>query len=146
MVAEAWGQPAWADYSGVSRALQCLTDAEVADIVAVLDSVSQPFIEREMALALERDGYLVYDADLTGRPVSSTSSTYPDAAFGYMGDGVAPGYQAALVSVHTPTYGRLWLTPINCIRATPSVVRRCKAWCRRRKRVPVCGPGGAPSW
>jgi hypothetical protein len=110
MVAEAWGQPAWADYSGVSRTLQCLTDAEVADIVAVLDSVSQPFIEREMALALERDGYLVYDADLTGRPVSSTSSTYPDAAFGYMGDGVELGYQAALVSVHAPTYGRLWLT------------------------------------
>lgn len=110
MVAEAWGQPGWADYSGVSRTLQCLTDAEVADIVAVLDSVSQPFIEREMALALERDGYLVYDADLTGRPVSSTSSTYPDAAFGYMGDGVELGYQAALVSVHTPTYGRLWLT------------------------------------
>lgn len=110
MVADAWGQPTWADYSGVSRTLQCLTEAEVAAIVAVLDSFSQPFIEREMALALERNGYLVYDADLTGRPVSSTSSTYPDAAFGYMGDGVELGYQAALVSVHTPTYGRLWLT------------------------------------
>lgn len=110
MVAEAWGQPAWADYSGVSRTLQGLTEAEVTDIVAVLDSVSQPFIEREVALALEREGYLVYDADLTGRPVSSTSSTYPDAAFGYMGDGVELGYQAALVSVRTPTYGRLWLT------------------------------------
>ena len=109
MVAEAWGQPGWADYSGVSRTLQGLTEAEVTDIVAVLDSVSQPFIERELARALERDGCLVYDADLTGRPVSSTSSTYPDAAFGYMGDGVALGYQAALVSVHTPTYGRLWL-------------------------------------
>ncbi len=110
MVADAWGQPAWADYSGVSRTLQCLTETEVAAIVAVLDSISQPFIEREMALALERDGYLVYDADLTGRPVSSTSSTYPGAAFGYMGDGVELGYQAALVSVHTLTYGRLWLT------------------------------------
>lgn len=110
MVAEAWGQPAWADYSGVSRTLQGLTEAEVTAIVSVLDSVSQPFIERELALALEREGGLVYDADLTGRPVSSTSSTYPDAAYGYMGDGVALGYQAALVSVHTPTYGRLWLT------------------------------------
>ncbi len=110
MVAEAWGQPSWADYSGVSRTLQCLTETEVESIVGVLNSVSQSFIDQETALALQRCGRLVYDADLTGRPVSSTSSTYPGAAFGYMGDGVALGYQAALVSLHSPTYGRLWLT------------------------------------
>jgi hypothetical protein len=75
-----------------------------------LNSVSQPFVEQETALALQRNGRLVYDADLTGRPVSNTSTTYPGAAFGYMGDGVALGYQAALVSLHSPTYGRLWLS------------------------------------
>lgn len=109
MTAEAWGQPAWADYSGVSRTLQSLNDEETAALIAVLNDVSQPFIDQEVELALERDGELVYDADLTGRPVSSTSTSYPDAAFGYMGDTISLGYQAALVSLHSPTFGRLWL-------------------------------------
>lgn len=109
VVAEAWDQPAWADYSGVSRTLQRLTETEVQAIEAALTSVSQPFIDQETALALEQSGRLVYDIDLTGRPVSSTSTTYPDAAFGHMGDVVALGYQAALVSLHSPTYRRLWL-------------------------------------
>ncbi len=109
MVAEAWGQRAWADYSGVSRTLQHLTETEVQAIDAALTSVSQPFIDQETALALEQSGRLVYDIDLTGRPVSNTSRTYPDAAFGHMGDVVALGYQAALVSLHSPTYKRLWL-------------------------------------
>src|SRR6266545_3374141 len=47
MVAEAWGQPSWADYSGVSRTLQCLTETEVESIVGVLNSVSQSFIDQE---------------------------------------------------------------------------------------------------
>lgn len=110
MVADAWGQPAWADYSGVSRTLAQLTTAEVSDLTAALDGISQPFIDREVALALEQDGQLVYDADLTGRPVSSTSTSYPNTAFGHMGDTIELGYQAALVSLHSPTYGRLWLT------------------------------------
>ncbi|MCP5100249.1 MAG: hypothetical protein GY943_32250 [Chloroflexi bacterium] len=109
MTAEAWGQTAWADYSGVSRTLKHLNDEEVATLAAALDSVSQPFIDQEVARALERDGPLVYDADLTGRPVSSTSTSYPDASFGYMGDTISLGYQAALVSLHSPTFGRLWL-------------------------------------
>jgi hypothetical protein len=109
IVAEAWGQDAWADYSGVSRTLSRLTAEEVADLAAALDSISQPFINREVDLALETAGELVYDADLTGRPVSSTSSSYPNTAFGHMGDAIELGYQAALVSLHSPTYGRLWL-------------------------------------
>lgn len=75
----------------------------------VLERISQPIIDREVALALEQVGELVYDADLTGRPVSSTSSSYPNTAFGHMGDTIELGYQAALVSLHSPTYGRLWL-------------------------------------
>ena len=110
VVAKAWGQPAWADYSGVSRTMQELTAAEAQAIMGETLALSQPFIAQESALALQTTGYLVYDADLTGRPVSSTSSTYPNAAFGYMGDTVALGYQAALVTLHSPTYGRLWLS------------------------------------
>ena len=109
LLAEAWGQLAWADYSGVSRALSQLTTAEVAALTAALDNVSQPFVDQEVTLALEKAGELVYDADLTGRPVSSTSTSYPNAAFGHMGDTIELGYQAALVSLHSPTYGRLWL-------------------------------------
>jgi hypothetical protein len=109
IVAEAWGQPAWADYSGVSRTLSQLSVAEVDELTAVLDSISQPFIDREVNLALKQAGELVYDADLTGRPVSSTSSSYPNTAFGHMGDTIELGYQAALVSLHSPTYGRMWL-------------------------------------
>ena len=82
VTAEAWGQGGWADYSGVSRTLQQLSEAEVDSLVAVLETISQPFIDQEVEQALHRQGEVVYDADLTGRSVSSTSSTYPDAAFG----------------------------------------------------------------
>lgn len=108
-VAEAWGQPGWADHSGVSRTLQSLQDEEVKAIHDALMAVSQPFIDQECQEALLQTGELLYDADLTGRPVSSTSTSYPDTAFGYMGDSVELGYQAALVSIHSPTFGRLWL-------------------------------------
>jgi hypothetical protein len=109
-VARAWGQPAWADYSGVSRTLRALTQENVSQIVATLQEVSQPFIDREVMLALRDQDRLVYDGDLTGRPVSSSSTTYPHVAFGHMGDAVQLGYQAAMVSLHSPTYGRLWLS------------------------------------
>lgn len=108
-VARAWGQPAWADYSGVSRTLQGLTMDEARHIVRALETISRPFIDREVTLALREQGYLVYDGDLTGRPVSNTSTTYPNVRFGHMSDGVHLGYQAAMVSMHSPTYGRLWL-------------------------------------
>jgi len=109
-VAEAWGQEGWADYSGVSRTLKACTGETVTAVKEALEIVSRPFIEREVMLALLDREVLVYDGDLTGRPVSSTSTTYPEAAFGWMSDAVQLGYQAALVSLHSPTYGRLWLS------------------------------------
>jgi hypothetical protein len=110
VVAEAWGRPAWADASGVSRTLQALTQAEVQQVTQVLLDISCPFIEREVVLAMQQSGRLVFDLDLTGRRVSNTSTTYPDVAFGYLSDSVHLGYQAALVTMHSPTYGRLWLS------------------------------------
>src|SRR5258707_12766475 len=47
-VAQAWGQPAWADYSGVSRTLSGLSWQEVKRIVQVLEQVSQPAIDTEL--------------------------------------------------------------------------------------------------
>jgi hypothetical protein len=108
--ADAWEQPAWADHSGVSRTLQSLDEPETTKLMDVTNEIEQPIIDQEVQLALERSGRLVYDADLTGRPVSNTSTSYPGAAYGYMGDTVSLGYQAALVTLHSPTYGRLWLS------------------------------------
>ncbi len=110
MVAEAWGQESWADYSGVSRTLQQLNAEEVTALIAALESTDQPFIDQEIERSLETMEMLIYDGDLTGRPVSDTSTSYPDAAFGHMGDTVSLGYQSALVSMHSPTFGRIWLS------------------------------------
>jgi hypothetical protein len=109
-VAQAWGQEGWADYSGVSRTLKVCTQETVTAVREALQAASRPFIEREVMLALRDRGVLIYDGDLTGRPVSNTSTTYPGVAFGWMGDAVRLGYQAALISMHSPTYGRLWLS------------------------------------
>lgn len=109
-VARAWEQPAWADYSGVSRTLSALTMEEAEQMVQGLAAVSQPIIDREVVLAWRDRDEIILDGDLTGRPVSNSSTTYPGVAFGHMGDGVHLGYQAAMVSLHSPTYGRLWLS------------------------------------
>jgi hypothetical protein len=109
-VAQAWGQTRWADHSGVSRTLKACTEETVAAVKEALDSVLQPFIAREVMLALRDQGVLIYDGDLTGRPVSNSSTTYPGVAFGWMSDAVRLGYQAALVSMHSPSYGRMWLS------------------------------------
>ena len=108
-VAVAWQQAGWADYSGVGRTLQALTQAEAEAIGRVLREISRPMIDEQVTQALVTQGRLIYDGDLTGRPVSNTSTTYPEAAFGHMDDEVRLGYQAAVVSVGSPTYGRHWL-------------------------------------
>jgi len=108
-VAVAWQQAGWADYSGVGRTLQTLTQVEAEAIVRVLREISQPIIDEQVTQALVTQGRLIYDGDLTGRPVSNTSTTYPEAAFGHMDDEVRLGYQAAVVSVGSPLYGRHWL-------------------------------------
>lgn len=121
-VALAWQQPGWADYSGVSRTLQGLSMSEAQAIGAVLDKFSQPFIDESVVAAMRTEGRLIYDGDLTGRPVSPTSTTYPGAAYGHMDDAVQLGYQAAVVSLHSPIVGRLWLSveqhPGNTVSCT----------------------------
>jgi len=98
-VAQAWGQQGWADHSGVSRTLKACTEGTVAAVKEALDTVLQPFIAREVMLALRDQEVLIYDGDLTGRPVSNSSTTYPGVAFGWMSDAIRLGYQAALVSM-----------------------------------------------
>ena len=84
-VAQAWGQGSWADHSGVSRTLSSLTDMEVGQIATILERLSQPYVDQEVECALA-SGPLILDGDLTPRPVSNGSRTYPEAAYGHMND------------------------------------------------------------
>ncbi len=111
VAARAWGQPGWADHSGVSRTLTSLSVTEAQQIVRALECVSQPLLDKEVVLAWTT-GRLELDADLSPRPVSDTSRTYPDAAFGHMSDHIGLGYQAAVVSMTSVTYGRLGLSAV----------------------------------
>jgi hypothetical protein len=108
-VAQAWGQDSLAHYSAVSRTLAACDPETVTAVRAVLDTISRPFIQQAVNDVLLGDGYLTLDLDLTGRSVSNTSQSYPEAAFGWMGDGVGLGYQMAQVSMPTQRYGRQWL-------------------------------------
>ncbi len=109
-LAHAWGQTQWADYSGVSRTLSGLSWAEVRALVEVLERVSQPFLNQELNLLRRLGQPLCEDGDLTGIPVSNSSRTYPNAAYGHMDDEIRLGYQAGVTSMHSLTYGRLWLS------------------------------------
>lgn len=109
-VAQAWGQTHWADYSGVSRTLRGLTFSDVEQIVKQLYPISQKFLAEEIEQIQRQAGRLIYDGDLTGLSVSKSSQTYPNASYGHMDDSIRLGYQAAVVSLHSPTYGRLWLS------------------------------------
>jgi hypothetical protein len=108
-VARAWGQPGWADHSGVSRTLSQLSETDVQQIADALERVTQPLLDLEVERALS-SGAFVLDGDLTPRPVSNTSKSYPDAEYGHMSDRLQLGYQAAIVSLKSPTYGRVGLS------------------------------------
>jgi len=140
-VAAAWGQAGWADYTGVSRTLSALRWAEAHEIVSVLERVSQPFLDRELSVMRSQGDRLQYDGDLTGLPVSNTSRTYPNAAYGYMGDEIRLGYQAGVVSLQSPTYGRLWLSvehhagdTVSCTQAEAMVLAAEKRSGQRPRR------------
>jgi len=142
-VAQAWEQAGWADHSGVSRALSALTMDEAQQVVDVLTQVSRPFIDQEVMFALRDKGRLIYDGDLTGRPVSNSSTTYPNVAYGHMSNALRLGYQAAMVSFHSPTYGRQWLSTVphpgstvSCTEAEAMVsVAEAKTGVRPRRRT-----------
>jgi hypothetical protein len=97
-------------YSCVSRTLSSLNWEKAHPVVKVLEDINKVFIDTELQLLRSQGKRIQYDGDLTGIPVSNTSRTYPNAAFGHMDDEVRLGYQAAVVSLKSPTYGRLWLS------------------------------------
>jgi len=139
-VAEAWGQPGWANYSGVSRTLSSLSWGEARALAQVLERVDQPLIQSELDVLRSRKQRLRYDGDLTGLPVSISSRTYPHAAFGHIDDEIRLGYQAAVVSMESPTYRRLYLSAahhpgdtVSCTQAE-ALVLAAEARTRLRPR------------
>jgi hypothetical protein len=89
--------------------LAACNEETVGVITQVLHEVSQPFIDQEVRLQSEQGLPLIIDLDLAPRPVSNTSTTFPQAEFGWQGDGVGLGYEAALAALSSPSYGRLFL-------------------------------------
>jgi hypothetical protein len=142
-VAGAWRQSGWADYSGVSRTLSSLSWDEARTLARVLEQVEQPLIQSELDALRSRNQRLRYDGDLTGLPVSNSSRTYPHAAFGHMDGEIRLGYQAAVVSLGSPTYRRLWLSAthhpgdtVSCTQAEALVsVAEARTGLRPRRRT-----------
>lgn len=142
-VASAWGQEKWADYSGVSRTLSSLSWEEVHRLVGALDQVSQPFLQAELDTIRTQKKRLRYDGDLTGIPVSNTSRTYPNAAYGHMDDEIRLGYQAGVVSLLSEMVGRIWLSTshlpgdtVSCTQAEGLVLAgEAKTGLRPRRRT-----------
>jgi len=119
----AWGLVSLAHYTGVSRTLAACDEETVEAITQVLHEVSQPFIEQEVHLFLRQNLPLIIDLDLAPRRVSNTSTTFPDAEFGWQDDQVGLGYDAALAALTSPTYGRLFLTGFHYPRNPVSLPR-----------------------
>jgi hypothetical protein len=57
-VAAAWGQAGWADNTGVSRTMSALSWSEAHELVGVLESVSQPFLDCELSVMRSRGSQL----------------------------------------------------------------------------------------
>lgn len=109
-VAKAWQLESLAHASTVSRTLKACDAETVAALRVALDEIGQPFLDEAIGDLHMHHQRLILDADLTGRPVSSTSRSYPGAAFGYMDGELRLGYQLAEICVQTERYGRQWLS------------------------------------
>ena len=87
-------------YTTVSRYLYDLDEAGVGQVQAELEAIMQPYVRNATHEALCHQECLTLCGDLTGRPVSSYSVTYPpDTVFGYMANQLCKGHQAALVTL-----------------------------------------------
>ena len=114
----AWGLAAPPHYTGISRTLAACDGPTVAAITQVLHDISRPFIVQEVTRLRQKQRPLLVDLDLAPRRVSNTSTTFPGAEFGWQGDQVGLGYDAALATLRSPTYGRLLLVGFHHPRHT----------------------------
>jgi len=110
-VAQAWGLAGFAHFTTIGRTLARCDAQTVAATEAAITAFSRPFVHTTVHELLRRGQPLIYDLDLTGQAVSSTSTTYPEVAFGSLrvNDQVRLGYQLARVSLSPRAGERLWL-------------------------------------
>jgi hypothetical protein len=109
IVAQAWELDRFAHYTTVGRTLDACDADTVRAVEAAVTAFSRPFVDAAVHEEVRRGRRLVFDLDLTGRPVSATSTTYLEAAWGWMDDQVQLGYQLARVCLSPQTGERLWL-------------------------------------
>ena len=144
-VMASWGQAAFAHYSGISRTLAAADATTLQAVIAALPQVSQPFLARDVVQILRSGQPLVVDIDLTGRPVSPTSTDYPDAAFGWMDAAVAKGYQAAISSLSGGPQGRVLLNSQR-YGGAPSRRSACARRWKPSSKLSACARAAAPRW
>ena len=115
VVAAAWGVARFAHFTTVGCTLAACDERTIAATEAAISAFSHTFVAGAVHGLLRRGLPVVYDLDLTGQPVGSTSTPYPDAAFGSLrvNDQVRLGYQLARVSLQTHTGERIWLTEFH---------------------------------
>jgi hypothetical protein len=97
-------QDAWdvqfGHYTTVSRLLYDVDEPTARKVQAELDAIMQPYIDCAVHEVLCHQECLTLCGDLTGRPVSAYSTTYPpDAVFGHMANQLRKGHQAVLVTL-----------------------------------------------
>jgi hypothetical protein len=87
-------------YTTVSRYLYELEEEDVEAVEAELEAILRPYVRGAVHELLCHQEVLTLCGDLTGRPVSAYSATYPpDTVFGYMANQLRKGHQAALVTL-----------------------------------------------
>lgn len=98
-VADAWNIR-FGHYTTVSRFLYEVDTATAESVQDELAALMQPFLRRAVQEVLRHQEWLTLCGDLTGRPVSAYSQTYPpDTVFGHMANRLRKGHQAALVTL-----------------------------------------------
>ena len=98
-VADAW-DIVFRHYTTVSRLLYDLDEGTLKQVKAEMEAIMRPYLWQAVNEVLHQQDYLTLSGDLTGRPVSAYSDTYPpDTVFGYMANQLCKGHQAALVTL-----------------------------------------------
>ena len=130
-------------YTVLSRFLYALDETNVAQVAAELVSIMQPYVAQSVHQVLCRQDALTLCGDMTGRPVSAYSVTYPpDAVFGHMANQLRKGHQAFLVTmqglrhrVHIAVFHRPGnASAKKCLRESVETTEQ-RIGCRPRRRT-----------
>ncbi|MDH4138806.1 MAG: hypothetical protein OEW09_19145, partial [Anaerolineae bacterium] len=140
-------QDAWdvqfGHYTTVSRLLYDVDEPTARKVQTELDAIMQPYVDCAVHEVLCHQEYLTLCGDLTGRPVSAYSTTYPpDAVFGHMANQLRKGHQAVLVTLKGQRH-RVHITALHhrgdtvagpCLREMVEATEG-RVGCRPRRRT-----------